>query len=84
MSWRDKPWVTMAEAGEILSFSRQRIERLIRGGKLRARKEGRQVLILTASMLEYIEGLSAPGEVAAEPPSPAAEKALRRAMAGRS
>lgn len=88
MSWREKLLVTRAEAAEILGCSTKRIDRLIRANKLRIKKEGRQVSILTASLAEYVDEVSEPDAALSEPLSAEARaslaRALHRASSGRS
>jgi excisionase family DNA binding protein len=61
MNWRERLLVTRPEAAEILSCSVSKVDRLVREQKLRAKKEGRQVGILTASLIEYAEGITREG-----------------------
>jgi hypothetical protein len=83
MSWRERLLVSRAEAALILGCSIKKIDRLCRAGKIRAKKEGRQVQLLTASLIEYVDSTSpAPEAVAAEPLSEDERVLLARMRAG--
>ena len=53
--WRDKPWLSIAEAAEVLSLSESTVRGLVRDNTLTTHKIGRRVMIPTSSLCEYID-----------------------------
>ncbi len=53
------PFVTVAEAAELLRCSRQRVDNLLSAGRLRRVKDGRRTLIERAELERYLAGAGA-------------------------
>lgn len=56
-STMQRRWVTRAEAAELYGLTTQFVDRLRRADLVRAKKNGRNVLIEVASLDEWVDGL---------------------------
>lgn len=80
MSWRDRACVARSEAAAILGLCLRTIDKLLKEGRLSALKEGRRVLVSTASIRVYLgEDAIEPLSVD-EPETPEARRVLAAAL----
>ena len=63
-------WITTGEAANLANYSPVHIRRLIRAGKVKARKWGRDWQVSSASLLDYLENIEAKGKKRGPKPIP--------------